>query len=699
MKNDIVIEIENLSGKILKYEPLDLEKNLAVSLEYRSNMLTSIENITCSSSYTIKVPHTANNDSILDLAKMPSHNSEQLYRKIGCRVHINGFDMVGPAWCYITDSDKDSYSLVIVFGLMQNLSSWLTAKPGLRDLNPYKKNSNSELDRIVWNQQSSDTQWASHCISKYTNSRRSMYYGTYYCGTSLTAAVRELCNRHPWVSLREIYERIVSENSLSFNMPSAIKDRMKNLGLLLTSDNSKGDSAQTASLVTSSTPINIGLTNRDGCFLALYLDDEKYYDGVETDSLNTPEQWRYQGFLRLGYTTATMTIFPTKIHVYGIDDYYDFFAGDNWGLYDKLTMYYPLPNGTYQGVNATFVTINGIKCAEFTIPTITSNTISNHIGHIVIRGKKVENTGGGEYVSVKLDSSKVVVGQFIQDAFGYHWQNGVNIVYRYTLDNQGYPTYGYYNLVENLPSISQIDFIKALCHMFGLFPVVGKSNVNSVDFVQFSVLKDNADNGICYDWSDKLIDTGRVSPEKIAFTINDYAKRNKIAYKLDERDELRNDQYVYLVTDNEVLEQEKDLIVLPWAASSVGVSDTPFINQYHADTDSEQRTTVEFTELEYRLLEISGITEDENDASTSKQLKFPVSLEMQSLFESYYEDYQSIVRRPKTITERIMLDEYDLKTLDVTKPVYLRKYGRYFAIIYARWSSNSRATEVKLLML
>ena len=62
-----------------------------------------------------------------------------------------------------------------------------------------------------------------------------MYFGLYDCGVSN----RQYCNIHPWVSLREIYERIIDENNLAFTMPGNILEQMETLGIILTSNNTK----------------------------------------------------------------------------------------------------------------------------------------------------------------------------------------------------------------------------------------------------------------------------------------------------------------------------------------------------------------------------------------------------------------------------------------------------------------------------
>jgi hypothetical protein len=51
------------------------------------------------------------------------------------------------------------------------------------------------------------------------------------------------------------------------------------------------------------------------------------------------------------------------------------------------------------------------------------------------------------------------------------------------------------------------------------------------------------------------------------------------------------------------------------------------------------------------------------------------------------------------IEEDVALSLLDLQTIDYSKPVYLSKYGRYFAIISIQWQSNQQTSKVKLLRI
>ena len=73
-------------------------------------------------------------------------------------------------------------------------------------------------------------------------------------------------------------------------------------------------------------------------------------------------------------------------------------------------------------------------------------------------------------------------------------------------------------------------------------------------------------------------------------------------------------------------------------------------------------------------------------------------LEWPTLIDKYYLDYSSFVKQPKVVVEKIEIDEISLKNIDVTVPVYLAQYGRYYAIINIK-AENTGICECKLLEL
>ena len=73
-------------------------------------------------------------------------------------------------------------------------------------------------------------------------------------------------------------------------------------------------------------------------------------------------------------------------------------------------------------------------------------------------------------------------------------------------------------------------------------------------------------------------------------------------------------------------------------------------------------------------------------------------LKWETLLRKNYGTYQKIIRSPIVVSEKIEISDIELKELDVTIPVYLGQYGRYYAIISVR-AENTGICECKLLQL
>ncbi len=58
-------------------------------------------------------------------------------------------------------------------------------------------------------------------------------------------------------------------------------------------------------------------------------------------------------------------------------------------------------------------------------------------------------------------------------------------------------------IIANLPEIKQIDFIKAVAAILGVFVVPGKNDSNSIEFVSVDTIKENETRA--YDWTKRLL--------------------------------------------------------------------------------------------------------------------------------------------------------------------------------------------------
>jgi hypothetical protein len=107
----------------------------------------------------------------------------------------------------------------------------------------------------------------------------------------------------------------------------------------------------------------------------------------------------------------------------------------------------------------------------------------------------------------------------------------------------------------HLPALSQIDFIKMICNIFGLIP---ETNVwdKKIKFWNYLELYDNI--SLARDWSAYLSE----SEGETEFKFGDYAQNNYLKYK-DSDDVLKNEGRGNFQVKDETLPFEKDAMELP----------------------------------------------------------------------------------------------------------------------------------------
>lgn len=238
-----------------------------------------------------------------------------------------------------------------------------------------------------------------------------------------------------------------------------------------------------------------------------------------------------------------------------------------------------------------------------------------------------------------------------------------------------------FSIVENLPKIKMIDFIKSLCYICGLFAIASEEE-NQLSFVSIDIIKNNKSRA--KNWTKKVVASYQDNkPNKMSYILDNFAQNNRLKWKEDETVVgLFNG---VIIVENNTLDLEKDTITMPFAASDTrgGIASVPI---YTYDVSGE----LEYETVEPRIL----LEQDDNGKSKGVF----IGLDWMTLINQNYQTYQEMVRNPIIITEKIEISDIDLKELDVTVPVYLGQYGRYYALISVK-AEDTGVCECKLLQL
>lgn len=255
------------------------------------------------------------------------------------------------------------------------------------------------------------------------------------------------------------------------------------------------------------------------------------------------------------------------------------------------------------------------------------------------------------------------------------------------------------DIVSNLPDISCLTFMKSLYYMIGAFP-----NTNRDGRIVPCYYKDLYSNIAKYnvsDWSKKLVGVDSDAPVRIAFTVSGFARKNYYLMKNDELEEddssEREDVYESgmgcIKCDNETLEKEQTIIQIPYYGAFIQDADRP---SYETGHDMKYKKfndddTTDFCEAKPAI----GIVQPIEECTYLSTGTPPVCQGLGTyalLFHIWdgfktidedpsYDALQCIIQKPVVITEYINLDELDLRDIDYTMPIYLNKYNCYFAVV------------------
>lgn len=242
-----------------------------------------------------------------------------------------------------------------------------------------------------------------------------------------------------------------------------------------------------------------------------------------------------------------------------------------------------------------------------------------------------------------------------------------------------------YNVAGNLPDISQVDYIKALCNLHGV-QLVNRTD-GSLEFVGVGELYDRIDAGVAVNWSDKVVDYLEL-PNGVDFKVGEYAQLNRYKYKADEEN-LGVDADAVLEVEGRALPAERVAVELPFAATR---GDT--IRHYKAGYDTDGATwRVEDQAVQPRILTAYAGTDGKVHA------RFEGSQSWGAILARYYQGVRRLLEYPVQVRLFARLTERDLALLDYTTPVYLRQTGKYYIVARVNTDTSTETSELTLIQL
>ena len=617
MRNDLLF----IDGELV-----DLDDSTKITLNYKSNLFTDLSKIVSNNSYTIKLPKTVRNQRIIKHSDLPACITDYPRKFHSARYFRNGVEII-PNGKAVFMSGSDSFEIALTWGNISLLSGIVEGDKTLNDL----KDSYPEY-YIIWKREISNYQVADSFIISDMNMGIRNYDTKNYI--------------HPCVRASWILERISRDSGINFLFPANIIDNLiSKLLVPMLTKKGKGEDDNN----------QFGITG--------------VYDNGQLD----------------GYVLTVL------IQKYYKNDYLEI-VGSRDGLYAGVKI---LKNNTK-------IHIRGRMFFDFTGSTMPN---PRFVAYKVVDGA-AEEVFSVSYIDLENKGSQTWFVSFEYDDYTTVLSAGDVIYFSFAdtgffTNNWGITTFvvgllafteetsvfedgasdGYFPIISNLPSVKQIDFLKALASMSGTFAVV--KDKATTQFVSMDEVISNKSKAL--NWTRKVIASyPENKPKTISFFLDGFAQKNMYKWKEDDSVSGSYDGYIYV--DDETIEVSKDSVTLPLAATEMRV-DKAYIPLYeYGDNDEVGK----LGKVEPRIL-----LEMNNNGKSKATFN---GLGWSTLLDRNYQSYKKVVRNPVIITERISISDIDLKELDVKVPVYLGQYGRYYALISVK-SEDTGVCECKLLQL
>ena len=621
----------------------DIDSSTSISLNYKSNFLSDISKIVSNNSYTIKLPKTANNLRVIECAHIPSAVSNFPYLIHAGTLVRDGVEIIRDANVVLL-SVGEQIEVALSWGNILNFDSILEDDAGLRDLS---YGMSQGTDYVEWKKLESNTAQFPQIEYGYKKNETGAWY-------------------HPVVTAKWIMDKIASSYGITFDFPSDISSEMSKMIVPLLSRNDAQRQIDSNAWLMQcigneeiSRQVDMFTARRRRFLFANpasnYYVEYKYYEtgGIGGSTIGFNPKFR---------NVKAHITWDVKLKAHSLVPYDNDFA-------PNIVLFNPANNKAY----ATFVPSEKIliedkggngNVYEFVFNIDEDVDLVDDEQNAYDLSNYLEFSTN-EYIEYNVDSAEA--GAMLFSPYSGTIDLGVD-------DKVN----SRYYFVPNLPDIKQIDFLKAITSMLGLFAI--PSDRFTIKFVKFDTVVENKSKAV--DWSNRLVQAYfDKTPGEIAYTLDDFAQHNRFLYKED--DTVRRNYDGDIPVDNQTLDYERDVVELPFAASGTrgGVAYIP-IYSYSSDAELEYDDSVS-----PRILTLNE----------SNQGVF-TGLEWETLLNGHYSSYKEIVNKPRVIVEDIRLTAVELQMLDLSVPVYLSQYGSYWVIISVKTKKND-ICEVKLLKM
>ncbi|MBQ5648139.1 MAG: hypothetical protein IIV16_03335 [Alistipes sp.] len=621
-------------------QAVDVAPDTKITLNFNSNIFGDISKITPSNSLTITLPKTPKNAKVFGAPSIVGGSFIAPYSRWSAELYVNGVAVVDTAYAVLL-SVGESYEIALYWGVVTALS---TLKDNDKTL--------ADISKVLEIKYGGDKWWenwegtpGNDIITGETN--RGLLNAVYESGIEdlrNNATARAQVALLPSVKASWLWDNIVADNGLNIVKPSAFTTALGKLALPFTTRKVNVETMKYETRYLQATRVIVKRQTPTGSTIE---EDERvvFYNVAQAPSTND---------------AFTMVNAEVKLSILGSTKY------RTSTVYKALVDHTCIVKASVKGKNET-----------------TYHPIAMLYKYYAEEDKWEVEAESVENVKAEIDIKAGDMIALVAKRNPKRWYidlDSATISFAVTEGETDAPFGTIINTADNLPTIKQLDFVKAMCAMYGLWATL-------VDGVVYLVRFSDLYAQTPLDWSHKLVGTGDGDAGKTTYTLADYAQRNILRYKED--DTVKVDASGALIVDNENLDKEKEMFTLPFSASDGNV--IPHLKWKDDDSTTGE---VEEEKVEPRIMKL---VERFSTNSSTATLSFD-GLKFSQLIPEYYSYWQKVMRNPIVIEEKVRLSEIDIKMLDFRKPIYLQKYGATFAIDKVQWSEGgpSTVTLVKL---
>lgn len=618
---------------IIDGQHVDLSPQTPITLEFSNNILGTLGTVKTSHSYTFNLPHTEHNAKVLDFHDAVAYDSSTRGKYLSARYYVDGLDLIGDATAYVEKTDDKGYQVVLIWGGLEALQNLIDSDETLNDLPdlPLMRFSQPQLGQ----------------------ERGGALYADYRCEDNIPidrTLTGLFVSIHPSMRISNLLTRVFNKFDVHCVAPLA---EAENVVLLAAPDCKPNEQMGFDSGVWTNA-LYVSATAGPAPDYAPGLFAKASILGSDIDYGWDHNMWNSSNEGCFVATTDTMRI---RVNMA--------IKNDQWSRYDYTGAYLCVadvmgPGYSWGAINTKRLiplALDRSRGVWYVQDDFEMGIQEGHAVHFAFMGMPSTDPAQKTDSVFPYDDSYPALSAYC-----------VRDVIDITHDDR-FPLQG------NLPDIDCWAFVKTCMALFGWALYIRGAEIELKPIRE--ILKDFK-NAI--DWTDKSI-----SIKSISMPLgSEWAQLNEMTYKRDDAYMIKHSYTASLRVDDASLKKNRNYIEFPFAGSSFN-----FAPHYTA------KKTDEFDEKGWPIYEVTSqaieprvFTYDPD----SRTLSFTKDLWGEGLISKKYNEFQRMIENPVGLEIKLKLSALDIKTLDLSRLVYLSQTGRYYLVLSLRASADGEST-------